>query len=91
MKQTDDGIEVALLEHKSDPTCPYVRMSAIMPGPIEEVWDFLRLENWEKTMPKMDPFYEGLEISKRYLYKNKKKAKPVEMILVRNRMITFSL
>lgn len=87
-----DGVEIALLKHPSDPDCPYVRMSAIMPGPIDDVWDFLMLDRWDEVMPKMDPFYDGLEISKRYVYKNKKKKKPIEIILARKkvkRLLTF--
>lgn len=97
LKQTEDGIEVSILQHPSDPTCPYVRMTAVMPGSMEDVWNFLMLDNWDKTMPKMDPFYEGLEISKRYFFHTKKKnnnkhKKPIEMILARkktNRLLTF--
>jgi len=84
-----EGIEVSLLKHASDPNCPYVRMSGIMPGPIDDVWDFLRLERWDKVMPKMDPFYDGLEISKRYIYKGKKNKKPIEITLVSQRLITM--
>mmetsp|Transcript_31063 Transcript_31063/g.41234 ORF Transcript_31063/g.41234 Transcript_31063/m.41234 type:complete len:512 (-) Transcript_31063:606-2141(-) len=61
LKSTSDGIEISMLHHASDPNCPYVRMKAIMPGSIQETWEFLELKNWDKTMPKMDPFYEGLE------------------------------
>lgn len=74
-----DGIEVALLEHPADPTCPYVRMKAVFPTSVERVWDFLSLHNWDRTMPKMDPFYEGVTIFGEFLY-NK-----VHMILCRKR------
>jgi hypothetical protein len=57
-----DHVEVALMEHKSDPNCPYVRLKVEIDVPIEDCWDFLSLHNWDKTMPKMDPFYEGVEL-----------------------------
>ena len=33
-----DGSEVSLLEHPTDPSCPYVRMTSVMPGTIQDVW-----------------------------------------------------
>jgi len=63
-----DGSEVSLLEHPDDPSCPYVRMTSVMPGTMQEVWDFLDLKNWETNMPKMDPFYESLSIMGEYKY-----------------------
>lgn len=33
-----DGSEVALLEHPNDPYCPYVRMTSVMPGTVQDVW-----------------------------------------------------
>ena len=57
-----DGVEVAILEHEEDPTCPYVRMRATMPVPVQDCWDFLRVSNWDRTMPLMDPFYEGVSV-----------------------------
>ena len=66
--KSKDGIEVSMLQHPSDPSCPYVRMVATLPGKLEDVWNFLSLDNWERTMPKMDPFYEGVEITKRYAF-----------------------
>lgn len=66
LKETDDGVQIAMLSHPSDPSCPYVRMSAVMPGSIQDVWDFLQLDNWEETMPHMDPFYEGLTVLGKY-------------------------
>lgn len=95
LKLTDDGIEISMLHHPSDPTCPYVRMSAIIPGSREDIWNFLALDNWDETMPKLDPFYEGLEITKKYSIKKKgrsKKGKLIEMTLARKRtkrMVTF--
>ena len=58
----NDGVEVAMLEHEDDPTCPYVRMKAIFPVPVQDCWDFLRVEHWNSTMPIMDPFYEGVSV-----------------------------
>jgi len=81
-----DEIEIALLEHESDKTCPYVRMTAVVPGNLEEVWDFLSLDNWDRTMPKMDPFYESVVIVGRYSHHG------VDMTLARKltkRFLTF--
>ncbi len=33
-----DGSAVSLLEHPTDPSCPYVRMTSVMPGTIQDVW-----------------------------------------------------
>ena len=33
-----DGSEVSLLEHPTDPSCPYVRMTSVMPGTMQDVW-----------------------------------------------------
>lgn len=57
-----NDVEVALMEHQSDPRCPYVRMAVEIDVPVEDCWEFLSLHNWDKTMPKMDPFYEGVEL-----------------------------
>ncbi|KAL7441883.1 hypothetical protein ACHAXM_008092 [Skeletonema potamos] len=81
-----DGSQVSLLKHKTDPSCPYVRMTSIMPASVEEVWDFLSLDNWPKTMPKMDPFYEGLTVLGEYKHKG------IEMRLARKtlkRIVAF--
>lgn len=76
-----DGIEVSLLKHPSDPNCPYVKMTAIMPVTPQECWDFLSLENWDKTMPHMDPFYEGMTVLTDKPYQHK----GVTMTLARKR------
>jgi len=81
-----DGSTVSLLEHPTDVSCPYVRMTSIMPGSIQEVWNFLDLSNWESSMPKMDPFYEGLTIHGEYRHRG------IHMKLARKtikRLITF--
>lgn len=57
-----DGVEVSMLECEDDPTCPYVRMRATLPVPVEDCWNFLLVEEWERTMPTMDPFFEGVEV-----------------------------
>ena len=57
-----DGVEVSLLEHEQDPTCPYIRMQATFPVPVQDVWDFLRVPHWDRTMPQMDPYYEGVAV-----------------------------
>jgi len=61
-----DGSKVHLLEHPTDPNCPYIRMTSVMPGTMQQVWDFLDLENWSTSMPKMDPFYEDLAVLGHY-------------------------
>jgi len=81
-----DGSTVSLLEHPTDVSCPYVRMRTIMPGTIQEVWNFLDLSNWDTSMPKMDPFYEGLEIHGEYKHRG------IHMKLARKtikRLVTF--
>jgi len=86
LSQHADGSTVSLLEHPTDVSCPYVRMSSIMPGTIQEVWNFLDLSNWDTSMPKMDPFYEGLEIHGEYKHRG------IHMKLARKtikRLVTF--
>jgi len=81
-----DGSEVSLLEHPTDPSCPYVRMTSVMPGTVQEVWDFLDLKNWEVSMPQMDPFYEGLTVVGDYHHRG------IDMKLARKtikRIVTF--
>jgi len=58
----DKDMSVSLLEHPTDPSCPYVKMEGRLPVPVHECWDFLRVENWKKSMPQMDPFYEGVSV-----------------------------
>lgn len=48
-----DDVEVAMLQHPDDPSCPYVRMKAIIPVPVEECWNFLLVSRWDETMPRM--------------------------------------
>ena len=74
-----DGVEVSLLHHSSDPNCPYIKMTAIMPSTPQECWNFLSLSNWDETMPLMDPFYEGVSIYNSYHNKG------VSMTLARKR------
>ena len=62
----DEIVRVSMLEHPSDPLCPYVKMETVMPMSVEKCWDFLSLDKWDETMPKMDPFYEGLDIYGEY-------------------------
>jgi hypothetical protein len=74
-----DGVEISILQHPSDPTCPYVKIHAILPVSVQDCWNFLLLANWDDSMPKMDPFYEGVKIFGEYQYKN------VHIILARKR------
>ena len=88
LRETEDGIQVSKLNHPEDPSSPYVRMSAIMPGSVQTNWNFLGMDTWNTTMPKLDPFYDGLEVKKRYSYhKHKllglKHFHPIDMLLVR--------
>ena len=73
------GIDVSLLHHSSDPDCPYIKMTAIMPASPQDCWNFLSLANWDKTMPHMDPFYEGVSVYKSYQHRG------VGMTLARKR------
>jgi hypothetical protein len=50
----DQDVIVSLLQHESDPTCPYVKMQGIIPVPVKDCWEFLRVDDWDRTMPKMD-------------------------------------
>jgi hypothetical protein len=72
-------VEVSLMEHPSDPNCPYVKMVAVIPTSVQDCWNFLLLERWDETMPKMDPFYEGVELHGDFAHKG------VHMILARKR------
>lgn len=72
-------VEVSMMEHPSDPNCPYVKMVAVIPASVQECWSWLSLSNWPKNMPKMDPFYEGVDLHGDYDYKG------VSMILARKR------
>mmetsp|Transcript_5136 Transcript_5136/g.7455 ORF Transcript_5136/g.7455 Transcript_5136/m.7455 type:complete len:453 (-) Transcript_5136:269-1627(-) len=74
---SDDSIQVSTLMHPSDPSCPYVRMRAVVPATVDDVWHFLSLENWEEYMPRMDPFYQGVEMIADYEHRG------VHMVLAR--------
>ena len=76
---------ISMLHHPDDANCPYVRMRAVMPGTIEDVWSFLELDNWSETMPTMDPFYQDLSILRRYKYKPSPTSKSVSMVLAKKR------
>jgi len=75
-----DGVEVAILHDENDVNCPMVRMKAIIPASVKHCWDFLQLDQWDKNMANMDPFYEGVSIFGTYIKKG------VEMVLARKRM-----
>ena len=75
-----DGVEVSILHDEDDVNCPMVRMKAVIPASVKHCWDFLQLDQWQKNMPKMDPFYEGVSIFGTYVKKG------VEMVLARKRM-----
>jgi hypothetical protein len=62
----DEIIKVSMLEHPSDPLCPYVKMETVIPKSVEKCWNFLSLDRWDESMAKMDPFYEGLDIYGEY-------------------------
>ena len=72
-----DGAKVSMMEVPEDPTCPYVKMTAVIPVSVDKCWEFLKLSNWHKSMPKMDPFYENVKIYGDYNYKG------VNMILAK--------
>jgi hypothetical protein len=56
------NITISMLHHEHDPTCPYVKMEAYIPVPTTSCWDFLKVERWDDSMPKMDSFYEGTHV-----------------------------
>jgi hypothetical protein len=56
------NVTVSILEHADDPTCPYVKMQGIIPVPVQDCWNFLRISEWDRNMPTMDPFYEGVTV-----------------------------
>jgi len=62
LHNTGDGVEVSILEHENDENCPYVRMTVIFDSPVEVVWDFLSITNWNEAFPKIDPFFDGIQI-----------------------------
>lgn len=63
---SNNDVQVSILQHPDDPTCPYVKMQGIIPVPVGACWDFLRIEDWDRNMPKMDPFYEGVTVYGEY-------------------------
>lgn len=88
----DETIKVSIMEHPSDPLCPYVKMETILPIPVKDCWDFLSLDKWDETMPKMDPFYEGLDIYGDYSLTEEDEENIIRMILARKRtkrILTF--
>jgi len=62
------NVKVSMLRHPQDPSCPYVKMEGRIPVPVEECWEWLRVDDWQRTMKVMDPFYEGSEIHGDYSY-----------------------
>jgi hypothetical protein len=54
-----NDIEVSIKPHPVDASCPYVKMKARIPVPVSAVWDYLRIENWDRSMKTMDPYYDG--------------------------------
>lgn len=81
-----DGVKVSSLCDPLDPSCPYVRMNAVIHTPPNEIFDWMSLPRWDETMPKMDPFYEGLDIAGHFEHDD------VSMSLVRKRskpMVAF--
>jgi hypothetical protein len=74
-----EDVEVAMMEIPSDPTCPYVRMSAIIPTPVQDCWEFLQLAHWDDNIPLIDPFYEGVSFHGTFVHRG------THMILARKR------
>ena len=56
-----------------------MKMETLIPTSVSSCWDFLRVDAWDETMPKMDPFYEGVSLHGDYHHLG------VNMILVRKR------
>jgi hypothetical protein len=63
---TKHNVTVSILHHPDDPTCPYVKMQGTIPVPVDSCWNFLRVSDWDRNMPKMDPFYEGVQVHGEY-------------------------
>jgi hypothetical protein len=63
---TKHNVTVSILQHPDDPTCPYVKMQGTIPVPVDSCWNFLRVSDWDRNMPKMDPFYEGVQVHGEY-------------------------
>lgn len=78
------NVKVSLLRHPQDPSCPYVKMEGRIPVPVENCWEWLRVDDWDRTMKVMDPFYEGSEIHGDYSYNHNRK-NVVRMLLCRKR------
>ena len=85
------NVRVSLLTHPHDPSCPYVKMEGRIPVPVEDCWEWLRVDDWDRTMKVMDPYYEGSEIHGDYSYElpaNKRinnQKNVVRMLLCRKR------
>jgi START domain len=58
-----------------------VRMNGIIDAPVQRCWDFLKVDRWDESMPKMDPFYEGVTVVGEYSHPES----GVDMILCRKR------
>lgn len=81
LSQKPDGTSVSLLTHPNDPTCPYVRLTATVPGiSVADCWDYLRIDNWPESMPRMNPYFEGYSVHGHWTHRG------VHMSLVRIRL-----
>ena len=47
--------KVSLLEHDSDPTCPYVKLEATIPASVATCWDFLSIQHWNESARRFTP------------------------------------
>jgi len=84
------GAKVSLLDHPSDPTCPYVKMEITIPVSAAMCWEFLSIRNWDWSMTKMDPFYDQHTVYANY--SNSRDHAGVNLVLVRkqtHRILTF--
>ena len=66
--KSKDGVEIAIMESKEDPNCPFVRMRATMPASPRTIWRFMGFQNWGTFMRLINPFYEGMTVLGEYSY-----------------------
>ena len=44
----------------------YAGVPAIIPVSVKDCWDFLQIDTWNDSMPKIDPLYEGATVHGSY-------------------------
>lgn len=66
--KSKDGVEIAVLQSKEDPNCPFIRMRAMMPASPKALWRFMGFRNWGTFMRLVNPFYEGMTVLQEFCY-----------------------